>query len=109
MTSDRSQANHNEPRVIPFRRPGSGSRWPFRTVGSATPPLESLARYQGADSEDNYRHRMMVNLAALAFTVVLSMIGVWLVSQIADMRKNQDCVLSGQRNCAGVDIHAARH
>jgi hypothetical protein len=37
---------------------------------------------------------------------VLSAVGIWLVSQIADMRKNQDCVLSGQRNCAGIDVHA---
>jgi hypothetical protein len=49
---------------------------------------------------------MLINLAALVFTVVLSAVGIWLVSQIADMRKNQDCVLSGQRNCAGIDVHA---
>jgi hypothetical protein len=49
---------------------------------------------------------MMVNLAALAFTVVLSIVGVWLVSQIADMRKNQDCVLSGRRNCTPIDVNA---
>jgi hypothetical protein len=49
---------------------------------------------------------MMVNLAALAFTVVLSIVGVWLVSQIADMRKNQDCVLSGRRNCTQIDVNA---
>jgi hypothetical protein len=109
VASDRSQANDDDTRVIPFRRPGSGSRWPFRTVRWAAPPLEDLGRYQGADHEDNYRHRMIVNLAALALTIVLSIIGVWLVSQIADMRKNQDCVLSGHRNCAGIDVHAKQH
>ena len=41
---------------------------------------------------------MKVNLAALAFTVVLALAGVWLVIQLADMRKKQDCVLSGRRN-----------
>ncbi len=49
---------------------------------------------------------MMVNLAALAFTVVLALAGVWLAMQIADMRKNQDCLLSGRRNCAPIDVHA---
>jgi len=49
---------------------------------------------------------MMVNLAALAFTVVLALAGVWLAMQIADMRKNQDCLLSGRRNCAPIDVNA---
>jgi hypothetical protein len=47
---------------------------------------------------------MLVNLAALAFTAVLSIVGVWLVSQIAAMRKDQDCVLSGRRNCTPIDL-----
>jgi hypothetical protein len=71
--------------------------------------LEDLAKYQGAECEENYRHRMMVNVAALAFTIMLSIIGVWLVSHIADMRRNQDCVLTGQRNCARIDVHAKQH
>ena len=56
--------------------------------------------------DDNYRHRMMVNLAALGFTGVLAIAGVWLVMQLADLRKNQDCVLSGRRNCAPIDVKA---
>jgi hypothetical protein len=46
---------------------------------------------------------MMVNLAALGFTAVLAVAGIWLVIQLADLRKNQDCVLSGRRNCAPID------
>jgi hypothetical protein len=49
---------------------------------------------------------MMVNLAALAFTVALAIAGIWLAIQIADMRKNQDCLLSGRRNCAPIDVKA---
>ena len=56
--------------------------------------------------DDNYRHRMMVNLAALGFTAVLAVAGIWLVIQLADLRKNQDCVLSGRRNCAPIDVKA---
>jgi hypothetical protein len=47
---------------------------------------------------------MMVNLAALGFTAVLAVAGIWLVIQLADLRKNQDCVLSGRRNCAPIDV-----
>ncbi len=66
------------------------------------------AKYEGGEvDDDNYRHRMMVNLAALAFTVVLAIAGAWLAIQIADMRKNQDCVLSGRRNCTPIDVKAS--
>jgi len=49
---------------------------------------------------------MIVNLAALAFTIVLALVGVWLSMQIANMSKNQDCLLSGRRNCAPIDVRA---
>ena len=49
---------------------------------------------------------MMVNLAALLFTVALAAAGVWLAIQIAELRKNQDCVLSGRRNCTPIDVNA---
>ena len=41
-----------------------------------------------------------------AFTVALAVAGIWLAIQIADMRKNQDCLLSGRRNCAPIDVKA---
>src|SRR5262245_63318815 len=55
-------------------------------------PVEDLAKYEGGgEQDDNYRHRMMVNLTALGVTIALALAGVWLAIQIADMRKNQDC------------------
>jgi len=30
--------------------------------------------------------------------------GVWMADKIAEMRKNQDCVLSGRRNCTPIDV-----
>ena len=52
---------------------------------------------------------MMVNLAALGFTVLLAVAGVWLTIQIADMRKTQDCFLSGRRNCSPIDVKTIAH
>ena len=43
---------------------------------------------------------MLANLAAFAFTVALTAIGIWLAMSIADLRKTQDCVLMGRRDCA---------
>lgn len=51
---------------------------------------------------DDFRHRMWANAAALAFTVALTAVGIWLAVSIADMRKTQDCILMGRRNCAPI-------
>jgi hypothetical protein len=111
VTPDRSKAPDDDRRVIPFRPPGTGpsrSGWRWRPRPSQSPPspVEDLAKYEGGAEDDNYRHRMLVNLAALLFTVALAAAGVWLAIQIAEMRRNQDCVLSGRRNCTPVDINA---
>jgi hypothetical protein len=110
VTSERSNASENaneeeDHRVVPFRPRGGGWRGPRHTPFAS--PVEGLAKYEGdGEQDDNYRHRMIVNLAALAFTVVLAIAGIWLAIQIADMRKNQDCLLSGRRNCAPIDVKA---
>jgi len=108
VAAQRSKATDDDHRVVPFRPPdvGASGRAP-RRVQPPDPPNEALSKYEGGEErEDTYRHRMMVNLAALAFTVVLALAGVWLAMQIADMRKNQDCLLSGRRNCAPIDVLA---
>jgi hypothetical protein len=108
---DRSNSPDDDPRVVPFRPRGAGVRrdgwhWPARAPQPPVPPVPDLGKYEGGEYDDNYRHRMMVNLAALGFTAVLAIAGVWLVLQLADLRKNQDCVLSGRRNCAPIDVKA---
>jgi hypothetical protein len=45
---------------------------------------------------------MLANLAAFAFTVALIAIGIWLAMSIADLRRTQDCVLMGRRDCASI-------
>ena len=44
---------------------------------------------------------------ALITGIVLVAIGVWLATAIAEMRRNQDCVLSGRRNCAQLNVPPA--
>jgi hypothetical protein len=62
-----------------------------------------LSRYERAREEpDDYRHRMLANIAAFAFTVALTAIGIWLAMNIADLRKTQDCVLMGRRDCVRI-------
>jgi hypothetical protein len=62
-----------------------------------------LSRYErDRDQPDDFRQRMLANIAAFAFTVALTAIGIWLAMSIADLRKTQDCVLMGRRDCARI-------
>jgi hypothetical protein len=46
-----------------------------------------LSRYERDRSEpDDFRQRMLANLAALAFTIALTAVGIWLAMNIADLR-----------------------
>jgi len=94
-----------EPRVVRFRRRGAGAgnvRLP------APSPVEDLAKYERNEGPDDYRHRMLINGAALLFVVALSAAGLWIADTMADMRKNQDCVLSGRSGCTPVTVEHKR-
>jgi len=72
---------------------------------AALPAASDLSRYERPrDEGDDFRHRMLANVAALAFTVALTAIGIWLAVSIADLRKTQDCVLMGRRDCARISV-----
>ena len=63
-------------------------------------PAQDLSQFERSSEPDDYRHRMRVNIAAGLFTVVLIGFGVWLAMSIADLRRTQDCILYGRRDCA---------
>ncbi len=71
-------------------------------AGSAANDLSHYERPRG--EPDDFRRRMLANVAALAFTVALIAIGIWLAVSIADLRKTQDCVLMGRRDCARISV-----
>ncbi len=88
MIPDPLQSNETGGRVIPFspRKRGSRvSRGGKSLIGNAGPdhsPVPDLSRYQGRESSEEYRHRMMVNALAFAFTSFLVVAGVWLAMLI---------------------------
>jgi hypothetical protein len=107
--SDRSLPPENDGRVVPFRPRGTPRwRWPAPRPPVGAPHADPLAKYERGDSEDDYRHRMKMNVLGFAITIVLIVVGIWLADRIAVMRKNQDCFLSGQRNCAPIDAPMQR-
>lgn len=70
-------------------------------------PVEGVDKYarQDDDTED-YRHRMRTNAAAILVVGLLIWCGYWLFDTLAEMRKTQDCILSGRTNCARIDLPA---
>jgi hypothetical protein len=42
---------------------------------------------------------MIVNVLGLVFCIGLAIMGVWLASEFAEMKRIQDCVLSGRDGC----------
>ncbi len=100
MVSDKQSSSHGEPRVVNFRRGPGGARPP----AAGPTPVEDLAKYERDESADDYRHRMMMNVAAFGFVVALIAAGLWLADSMAEMRKNQDCVSSGRRNCFPIEV-----
>jgi hypothetical protein len=100
MSSD--VPDNEKGRVLPFlrrgqMRPHNASRLPQGE------PVEGVEKYALAEP-DNYRQRMINNGLAFAFVLLLVAVGVWLADTIAEMRRDQDCVLSGRRNCAQVNV-----
>jgi hypothetical protein len=45
---------------------------------------------------------MLANVAAFAFTVALTAVGIWLAVNIADLRRTQDCLTMGRRDCGRI-------
>ena len=110
MKTQRPMATDGEHRVLPFR-PRGLSDVAGQTNGMENPAPHDknrpepndLERYERTrDEPDDFRHRMLANAAAFAFTIALTAIGIWLAMSIAELRKTQDCLLMGRRDCANI-------
>ena len=97
----RPPQNESEGRILPFRARGSL----FTRSVPPPPVVPDLEKYERIpEPPGEYRHRMMMNGLGLAVTVALIVTGLWIADVMAHMRKDQDCVLSGRRNCASIDV-----
>ena len=95
---DKNRSDEEESgRVLQFRQ---------RRSDELSPP--DLSKFEQNSEPDDYRHRMLMNAAGLAAVGLLIAIGLWLATSIAELRKNQDCVLSGRRNCAPIEVNRSQ-
>ena len=89
-------------RVVPLRprllRPHSG---PAGLTGR--PAIEDIGKYESG-REDDYRHRMLMNVLGFLTCAILVLAGVWIANAITELRNNQDCVFSGRHDCAHIDV-----
>jgi hypothetical protein len=100
---DHGATSEGEPRVVRFRPRPAGARAPL-----PAPPVADLAKYERGNEPDDYRHRMLVNAAAFLFVLGLIGVGLWLAETMAELRRNQDCVLAGHRNCLPIETGKQR-
>jgi hypothetical protein len=122
LAHDRPEAGRPQPtaQVLQFRpRERSGERPSYRLAGSPPPasesnrpetdPLDDLAQFAQDREEDetvNYAQRMLMNVIAVAVVTLLIGVGVWLADTIAQMQRDQDCILQGRQNCAPIILPA---
>jgi ferric-dicitrate binding protein FerR (iron transport regulator) len=105
MTSREPSKDEEKGRVLQFK-PRTPRSWNshLRLRDRLRSPVEDLSKFSRDPDEDNFRHRMKVNLLAFAALAFIVACGVWLANTMAEMRKNQDCVLTGRTNCAPIQV-----
>ncbi|MBV9426760.1 MAG: hypothetical protein JO084_03400 [Bradyrhizobiaceae bacterium] len=89
-------------RVVPLR-PRLLRRPARPTSLAGRPAVEDIGKYERG-REDDYRHRMLMNVLGFLTCAILVAAGVWIANAIADLRSNQDCVFSGRHDCAHIDV-----
>jgi hypothetical protein len=76
---------------------------------SGPSPVEGLEKYSREHEDgDDYRNRMRANIAAIVLVGLLIWCGYWLFNTLAEMRKVQDCILTGRTNCAPITVPLGR-
>jgi hypothetical protein len=75
----------------------------FSNLSNDRSPVQGVDKYEKrGDDEDDYPHRMKMNALAVVLLAALVGGGIWIVDVMAEQRKNQDCALSGRRNCTPI-------
>jgi hypothetical protein len=72
----------------------------LREFDSSNDAKPAGAAARGSESEDDFRHRMHVNLAAAIAILVLITVGVLLANAMVETEKAQGCYQSGDHTCS---------
>jgi hypothetical protein len=106
MKSDEPSDKQETGRVLRFEPRARRPRAPLSSRFGAS-PVKDVGKYSGGlDDSEDYRHRMRMNAAAIVVVGLLIWCGFWLFDTLSEMRKKQDCALSGRTNCTRIEIPA---
>ncbi len=101
MIPHRPSSPDSEHQILQFRRGKAAPRL-------HPPKVDEFAKYTRGREPDDYRHRMIVNAAAFVFVLGLIGAALWLAESMAELRRNQDCALSGRVNCIPIEVNKSR-
>jgi len=59
------------------------------------------------DAEQKEANRLTTSLAGLALALFLVVVGLFLVQQLRDKARVEDCLLSGRINCDQLLVHSS--
>lgn len=80
-----SESEHVVLQFRPRRAAGAPDRPPPNSARDGSPAPSPRDQHL-PDQPDDFRHRMLANAAAVAFTIALTAVGLWLAMSIADLR-----------------------
>jgi hypothetical protein len=89
----------------PVSRKNTARKKPVEPAGWES-EVEDLRKYESDAEPDDYPRRMLVNVVAFVFIVMLTLAGIWIVEQLALLRKNQDCVFFNLKNCSDINAQS---
>ena len=106
MKSQEPQRDEEKGRILLFRPriPRARNDNLRRPHPLRSPPVDDLSKYERSRENDSYRPRMVNNLLAFAVLSLIVYCGIWLANTMAQLRADQDCVLTGRTNCAPIKV-----
>ena len=84
-------------RVLPFRPRAWNAK--LRPRDQSRSPVRDLSKYSREPEEDDYSHRMFVNLLAFLVLSFIVGCGIWLADNISESNKARDCGRISPTNC----------
>jgi hypothetical protein len=99
MASQQPTKDEAKGRVLPVRPRASHWNAKPRLRDQSRSPVRDLSKYSREPEEDDYSHRMFMNL--LAFPVLSFIVGrgIWLADNISESNKDRDCGRISPTNC----------
>ena len=90
-------------RVLPFR-PNAPPSWNARPRlrDQSCSPVSDLSKFSRGPEEDDYPHRMFMNLLAFLVLSFIVGCGIWLAYNIAERNNDQDCRLISRTYCVPI-------